>query len=78
MVKRRVAVIGAGASGLTAIKCCREQGLEPVSKHIQMWVIHNLVLCRSRPAVSLAVHVFRGYLVVFWIRPLYKMHYIAS
>ncbi|XP_062437033.1 flavin-containing monooxygenase 3-like [Rhea pennata] len=26
---RRVAIIGAGGSGLTAIKCCREEGLEP-------------------------------------------------
>ena len=31
MAKKKVAVIGAGASGLTAIKCCLEQGLEPVS-----------------------------------------------
>ena len=29
MVKR-VAVIGAGASGLTSIKCCLDEGLEPV------------------------------------------------
>uniref|UniRef100_A0A8C9VVL5 Flavin-containing monooxygenase n=1 Tax=Scleropages formosus TaxID=113540 RepID=A0A8C9VVL5_SCLFO len=27
---RRVAVIGAGSSGLTCIKCCLEEGLEPV------------------------------------------------
>ena len=27
---KRVCVIGAGASGLTAIKCCRDEGLEPV------------------------------------------------
>ncbi|KAJ8279006.1 hypothetical protein COCON_G00060720 [Conger conger] len=27
---RRVAVIGAGASGLTSIKCCLDEGLEPV------------------------------------------------
>ncbi|XP_045199208.2 flavin-containing monooxygenase 5-like [Mercenaria mercenaria] len=27
---RRVVVIGAGASGLTAIKCCLDEGLEPV------------------------------------------------
>ncbi|KAK3087078.1 hypothetical protein FSP39_001367 [Pinctada imbricata] len=27
---KRVAVIGAGASGLTAIKCCLDEGLEPV------------------------------------------------
>ena len=74
MVKRRVAVIGAGASGLTAIKCCREQGLEPVSKHIQMWVIYHLVLCRNRPSVSLTAHAFIGYVILFWIRPLYKMH----
>lgn len=26
---KRVAVIGAGASGLTAIKCCLDEGLEP-------------------------------------------------
>ena len=26
----RVAVIGAGASGLAAIKCCLDEGLEPV------------------------------------------------
>lgn len=26
---RRVAVVGAGVSGLAAIKCCLEQGLEP-------------------------------------------------
>ena len=78
MAKRRVAVIGAGASGLTAIKCCREQGLEPVSKHIHIWVIHHLVLCRNRSAISLTVHVFSGYQVIFWIRPLYKMHYTAS
>lgn len=26
----KVAVIGAGASGLTAIKCCLDEGLEPV------------------------------------------------
>lgn len=30
MVVKRVAVIGAGASGLTAIKCCLDEGLEPV------------------------------------------------
>ncbi|XP_071155178.1 flavin-containing monooxygenase 5-like isoform X1 [Mytilus edulis] len=29
-IKMRVAVIGAGASGLTAIKCCIDEGLEPV------------------------------------------------
>uniref|UniRef100_H2ZGS1 Flavin-containing monooxygenase n=1 Tax=Ciona savignyi TaxID=51511 RepID=H2ZGS1_CIOSA len=28
--KKRVCVIGAGASGLTAIKCCIDEGLEPV------------------------------------------------
>ena len=28
--KKRVAVIGAGASGLTAIKCCLDEGLLPV------------------------------------------------
>ena len=27
---KRVAVIGAGCSGLTAIKCCIDEGLEPV------------------------------------------------
>ncbi|XP_053398364.1 flavin-containing monooxygenase 5-like [Mercenaria mercenaria] len=27
---KRIAVIGAGASGLTAIKCCLDEGLEPV------------------------------------------------
>lgn len=26
---RRVAVIGAGASGLVSIKCCQDEGLEP-------------------------------------------------
>lgn len=26
----KVAIIGAGASGLTCIKCCKEEGLEPV------------------------------------------------
>jgi dimethylaniline monooxygenase (N-oxide forming) len=26
----KVAIIGAGASGLTAIKCCIDEGLEPV------------------------------------------------
>uniref|UniRef100_H2ZGR9 Flavin-containing monooxygenase n=1 Tax=Ciona savignyi TaxID=51511 RepID=H2ZGR9_CIOSA len=30
MGKKRVCVIGAGASGLTAIKCCIDEGLEPV------------------------------------------------
>lgn len=30
MTKKRIAVIGAGASGLTCIKCCLEEGLEPV------------------------------------------------
>ncbi|XP_070550979.1 flavin-containing monooxygenase 5-like [Ptychodera flava] len=29
-MSKRVAVIGAGASGLTAIKCCLDEGLEPV------------------------------------------------
>ena len=29
-MSRRVAVIGGGASGLTAIKCCLDEGLEPV------------------------------------------------
>ena len=28
--RRKVAVIGAGASGLTAIKCCLDEGLDPV------------------------------------------------
>jgi dimethylaniline monooxygenase (N-oxide forming) len=27
---KKVAVIGAGASGLTAIKCCVDEGLQPV------------------------------------------------
>ena len=30
MGKKRVLIIGAGASGLTAIKCCVDEGLEPV------------------------------------------------
>jgi dimethylaniline monooxygenase (N-oxide forming) len=30
MSSKRVAVIGAGASGLTAIKCCLDEDLEPV------------------------------------------------
>ena len=30
MSKKRIAIIGAGASGLTAIKCCLDEGLEPV------------------------------------------------
>ncbi|XP_058516124.1 flavin-containing monooxygenase 5 isoform X2 [Ochotona princeps] len=30
MTKKRVAVIGAGASGLSSIKCCLDEGLEPV------------------------------------------------
>lgn len=30
MAKKRIAVIGSGASGLTCIKCCLEEGLEPV------------------------------------------------
>lgn len=30
MTKKRVAVIGAGVSGLIAIKCCLDEGLEPV------------------------------------------------
>lgn len=30
MSKLRVAIIGAGGSGLTAIKCCLDEGLEPV------------------------------------------------
>uniref|UniRef100_A0A8C9DMG7 Flavin-containing monooxygenase n=1 Tax=Prolemur simus TaxID=1328070 RepID=A0A8C9DMG7_PROSS len=30
MTKKRIAVIGAGASGLSSIKCCLEEGLEPV------------------------------------------------
>ncbi|XP_023787336.1 dimethylaniline monooxygenase [N-oxide-forming] 5-like [Cyanistes caeruleus] len=29
MAARRVAIIGAGASGLCALKCCLEEGLEP-------------------------------------------------
>ncbi|XP_028666542.1 flavin-containing monooxygenase 5-like [Erpetoichthys calabaricus] len=29
-MKRRIAVIGAGASGLAAIKCCLDEGLEPM------------------------------------------------
>ena len=29
-MSRRVAVIGAGSSGLTCIKCCLDEGLEPV------------------------------------------------
>ena len=29
MAKKRVAVIGGGVSGLTSIKCCLEEGLEP-------------------------------------------------
>ena len=27
---KRIAVIGSGASGLTAIKCCLDEGLQPV------------------------------------------------
>ncbi|XP_038166712.1 flavin-containing monooxygenase 5 [Arvicola amphibius] len=30
MTKKRIAVIGSGASGLACIKCCLEEGLEPV------------------------------------------------
>ncbi|KAH3735983.1 flavin-containing monooxygenase 5-like [Dreissena polymorpha] len=30
MPARRIAVIGAGSSGLTALKCCLDEGLEPV------------------------------------------------
>ncbi|XP_043315025.1 flavin-containing monooxygenase 5-like isoform X3 [Cervus canadensis] len=30
MAKKRVAVIGAGVSGLSSIKCCLEEGLEPL------------------------------------------------
>ncbi|XP_006861750.1 PREDICTED: dimethylaniline monooxygenase [N-oxide-forming] 5 [Chrysochloris asiatica] len=30
MTKKRIAVIGGGASGLASIKCCLEEGLEPV------------------------------------------------
>jgi dimethylaniline monooxygenase (N-oxide forming) len=30
MSHKRVAIIGGGASGLTAIKCCLDEGLEPV------------------------------------------------
>ena len=30
MVSKRIAVIGAGVGGLPAIKCCIEEGLEPV------------------------------------------------
>ncbi|XP_020774365.1 flavin-containing monooxygenase 5-like [Boleophthalmus pectinirostris] len=29
-MSRRVAIVGAGASGLTSIKCCLDEGLEPV------------------------------------------------
>ena len=29
-LKMRVAIIGAGSSGLTCIKCCKDEGLEPV------------------------------------------------
>uniref|UniRef100_A0A3Q2WZ88 Flavin-containing monooxygenase n=1 Tax=Haplochromis burtoni TaxID=8153 RepID=A0A3Q2WZ88_HAPBU len=29
-MSRRVAVIGGGASGLACIKCCLDEGLEPV------------------------------------------------
>ena len=28
--KKKVAIIGAGASGLPAIKCCLDEGLEPI------------------------------------------------
>lgn len=28
--KKSVAIIGAGASGLTAIKCCLDEGIEPI------------------------------------------------
>ncbi|XP_037354819.1 flavin-containing monooxygenase 5 [Talpa occidentalis] len=30
MTKKRVAVVGSGASGLSSIKCCLDEGLEPV------------------------------------------------
>ncbi|CAH1786168.1 unnamed protein product [Owenia fusiformis] len=30
VAKRKIAILGAGASGLTAIKCCLDEGLEPV------------------------------------------------
>ena len=30
MMAKRVAVIGAGCSGLACIKCCLDEGLEPV------------------------------------------------
>jgi dimethylaniline monooxygenase (N-oxide forming) len=30
MTKKRIAVIGGGSSGLTCIKSCVEEGLEPV------------------------------------------------
>ncbi|GFR68218.1 dimethylaniline monooxygenase [N-oxide-forming] [Elysia marginata] len=45
-VSQRVAVIGAGASGLTAIKCCLDEGLTPVcferTTHIGgLWHYHD-------------------------------------
>lgn len=30
MTNKRIAVIGGGVSGLTSIKCCLDEGLEPV------------------------------------------------
>lgn len=30
MTRRRVAVVGGGSSGLACIKCCLDEGLEPV------------------------------------------------
>lgn len=28
--QKQICIIGSGASGLTAIKCCKDEGLEPV------------------------------------------------
>uniref|UniRef100_A0A8C9PYS3 Flavin-containing monooxygenase n=1 Tax=Spermophilus dauricus TaxID=99837 RepID=A0A8C9PYS3_SPEDA len=52
MKAKKIAVIGAGVSGLGAIKCCLEEGLEPMcfekgSDIGGLWR-YEVILCSSR------------------------------
>ena len=49
MASKRVAVVGGGMSGLVAIKCCLDEGLEPVcfeqhddiGKSVSIWFFNR-------------------------------------
>lgn len=56
MAARRVAIIGAGASGLCALKCCLDEGLEPTcfEKSKDIGGLWRFEVSPTQPACSVA------------------------